>query len=443
MDINAEGNPLWANGTQDKRQRRNSFSPSLDLYFDRKLPGGHEIMLNAVGALFHNKQHVHNIQNDETQQTLDDDMRQHNNKYSFIGEAAYTKDWGRTQLALGYRAALAKSDYRITNILSDYKEYDYNATDGKHYAYAQLNGSIAKIGYRVSLGATYINTSNDDTHFHKLYFTPDALLSYNVKNGALRLRGKMSTITPNISSLSNNSTVTIPGLLYSGNPWLKSALDKQIGLTYSLNLPWLNMDLTAEARKIDNDFSTYYQWQTVNGNRVIVGRDENCDYLLNYGFAGSLTIRPLSNDLLTIGVETGYKWQKEKSDIIGVHRHHYMPLAWTVDFRKGCWGAEYYQCIPHKQLNGSFISSAENTQNLIVYYQKKQLMVGLVCIFPFAAAKYNDSILDNDVLDKHGWNRVTSQKRTFCITLSYNLFSGKQNNDEKKLNNKDNDQGFF
>ena len=132
MDINAEGNPLWANGTQDKRQRRNSFSPSLDLYFDRKLPGGHEIMLNAVGTLFHNKQHVHNIQNDETQQTLDDDMRQHNNKYSFIGEAAYTKDWGRTQLALGYRAALAKSDYRITNILSDYKEYDYNATDNKH-----------------------------------------------------------------------------------------------------------------------------------------------------------------------------------------------------------------------------------------------------------------------------------------------------------------------
>ena len=52
-----------------------------------------------------------------------------------------------------------------------------------------------------------------------------------MKNGALRLRGKMSTITPNISNLSNNSTVTIPGLLYSGNPWLKSALDKQIGLT--------------------------------------------------------------------------------------------------------------------------------------------------------------------------------------------------------------------
>ena len=70
-------------------------------------------------------------------------------------------------------------------------------------------------------------------------------------------------------------------------------------------------------------------------------------------------------------------------------------------------------------------------------------MVGLVCIFPFAAAKYNNSILDNDVLDNHGWNRVTSQKRTFCITLSYNLFSGKQNDAEKKLNNKDNDKGFF
>ena len=50
-------------------------------------------------------------------------MNQHNNKYSLIGEVAYTKDWGRMQLALGYRATLAKSDYRISNILSDYKEY--------------------------------------------------------------------------------------------------------------------------------------------------------------------------------------------------------------------------------------------------------------------------------------------------------------------------------
>ncbi|MDD6541502.1 MAG: hypothetical protein PUF32_04265, partial [Prevotella sp.] len=137
------------------------------------------------------------------------------------------------------------------------------------------------------------------------------------------------------------------------------------------------------------------------------------------------------------------RWQKEKSEIIGTHHHHYMPLAWTVSMRKGDWGAEYYQCIPHKQLNGSFINSAENTQNLIVYYQKKQLMIGLVCIFPFAAAKYDNSILDNKVIDMHYHNSVTSQKRTFCITLSYNLFSGKQNNDAKKLYNKDNDRGFF
>lgn len=443
MIVTAQGNPLWQNGSQDKRQRRNSFSPSIDLYFDRKLPGGHEIMLNAVGTLFHNNQHVHNLQADESQQTLNDNMRQRNNKYSLIGEAAYTKNWGRTQLALGYRATLAKSDYRISNMLSDYQEYSYHATDDKHYAYAQLNGKLAKMGYRMSLGATYVSTHNDDTRFHKLYFTPDALLTYPVKNGALRLHGKMSTITPGISSLSNNSTVTIPGLLYQGNPWLKSALAKELSLTYSLNTPWLNMDISAETKKIDDDFSTYYQWQTVGDERVIVGRDENCDYLLDYGFTGSLTLKPFRNDLLVMEIESGYRWQKEKSNIIGTHHHHYMPLAWTVDFRKGDWGAEYYQRIPHKMLSGSFINSAENTQSIMVFYQHKQLMVGLLCIFPFAAAKYTNSILDNDVLDNHGWNRVSSQKRTFCITLSYNLFSGKQNHVQKKLDNKDNDQGFF
>jgi hypothetical protein len=207
-----------------------------------------------------------------TQQTLDDDMRQHNNKYSFIGEAAYTKDWGRTQLALGYRATLAKSDYRISNMLSDYEgiQVPRHRRQALRLRTAQRQHRQDRLS-REPRGH-YINTSNDDTHYHKLYFTPEALLTYNVKNGALRLFGKMSTITPNISSLSNNSTVTIPGLLYSGNPWLKSALDKNLGLTYSLNLPWLNMDLTADTRKIDDDFSTYYQWQTLDGNRVIVGR---------------------------------------------------------------------------------------------------------------------------------------------------------------------------
>ena len=370
-------------------------------------------------------------------------MRQHNNKYSLIGELAYSKEWKKVKLSLGYKATLAKSDFKISNVLSDYQEYQYHATDDKHYAYAQVNGDILKMGYRLSIGGTYVHSGNDDTHYNKWYFTPTAEFSYPMKNGILRLEGDVSTDIPSIADLSNNSTVTIPGLYRHGNPYLKSALNKSMKLSYSLNTPYINMDVNFGLSKTDDAISNYYQWQELNGDHVIVSRPENCDYMLDYGFKGTFQIRPFKSDLLVFSLETGYLWKKEKSKIIGTHHYHYLPLDWTVDFRKGNWGAEYYQRIPSKILRGTNIDSEENTQNIYLYYQHKQLHIGLYMLLPFTAAKYTSDILSNKVLDYHSMSKVTEQAHTIGIHVSYNIFSGKQKELRKKIDNKDRDQGFF
>jgi hypothetical protein len=64
-------------------------------------------------------------------------------------------------------------------------------------------------------------------------------------------------------------------------------------------------------------------------------------------------------------------------------------------------------------------------------------------LFPFTAAKYTSDILSNEVLDYHSMSKVTEQAHTIGLHISYNIFSGKQKELRKKIDNKDRDQGFF
>lgn len=71
-------------------------------------------------------------------------------------------------------------------------------------------------------------------------------------------------------------------------------------LSYSLNTPYINVDVNFGLKKINNAISNYYQWQELNGDRVIVSKPENCDYMLDYGFKGAFQITPFKSDILFV-----------------------------------------------------------------------------------------------------------------------------------------------
>ena len=161
-DIEAHNNPLWQNGEGRQERKVRSFGPSLDLYLNKKLNGNQELTVDVLGTYFHNSQNDHNRQWTEAEELLfDDDMRAKNDKISLIGELAYTKNWGKTNLSLGYKATLAKSDYKIRNMLSDYNEYAYTSHNDNHYFYGEIGGKLSKLSYRLGVGGTYVNTDND------------------------------------------------------------------------------------------------------------------------------------------------------------------------------------------------------------------------------------------------------------------------------------------
>jgi hypothetical protein len=443
-DITAQNNPLWANGTAREEQLRRHFAPSLDIYFQKKMAHNQDITLDVVGTYFNNHEDHDNLQHNEAdEEVLSDQMRQHNHKYSVIGEVAYTKGWEKMSLSLGYKATLAKSDFTISNVLSDYAGYDYTARDDNHYAYAELSGTLSKLNYRFSLGGTYVHTSNNDTHYNKLYFTPQMLLAYGLKHGMLRLQVFSQPQLPGIAQLSNNTTVVIPGLYNVGNPYLKSGNDNAVKLAYSLQTPYIDFEVGTALEREGNSISNYYTWQTFNGQRVMTSQPTNNDRSISWmsNFQGQL--KPFKSEVFTISFNMGAQYDNQKSDLMGVHTHWAMPLMVEADFRKDGWGAVLYWEKKYMTPNGNVLRSNERKALATVFYQHKQLRVGLNGFFLFAAPQYWDETMSNSVFYSYHTNKITSQKNMLTLSLSYNLFSGKQHHLDKKIDNADHDAGSF
>ena len=441
-DIEAHNNPLWQNGEGRQERKVRSFGPSLDLYLNKKLNGNQELTVDVLGTYFHNSQNDHNRQETEAEELLfDDDMRAKNDKISLIGELAYTKNWGKTNLSLGYKATLAKSDYKIRNMLSDYNEYAYTSHNDNHYFYGEIGGKLSKLSYRLGVGGTYVNTDNDVTDYSKLYFTPKLVLSYPIKNGQVQLEVRSNPVLPSISQLSNSAKMYIPGLIERGNPYLESGNDNCAILSLNLSHPYFDLYTQLLSDYITNPICSSFKWDNVGDDRCIVMSPLNGNYELQYGGMVWGRLKPFKSELFTISLYVGAWNDTYKSDIVGRQSHFRLPINWELGFRKGRFGASWYYNTVTKGINGPFLHKSENNSNLSVFYQHKELKVQLTSIFLLRTPHYESETLPNDIIQFRHWNESPDQRSMLCLSVSYNIFSGKQKNVEKKINNQDWDKG--
>ena len=451
--IEANNNPQWQDGGGRLERKVRSFGPSLDLYLNKKLKNNQEFTVDVLGTYFHNSQNDHNKQwttsfqeepttgGQEGTVLFDDDMRAKNDKLSLIGELAYTKSWGSTNLSLGYKATLAKSDYKIRNMLSDYNEYAYTSHNDNHYLYGEIGGKLNKLSYRLGIGGTYVNTDNDVTDYSKFYFTPKLVLSYPIKNGQVQLEVRSNPVLPSISQLSNSAKMYIPGLIETGNPYLESGNDNCAILSLNLSNPYFELYTQALVDYITNPICSSFKWDQIGDDRCIVMSPLNGKYELQYGGMVWGKLKPFKSELFTIGVYVGAWNDTYKSDIVGRQSHFRLPVNWEIGFRKGRFGASWYFNTVTKSINGPFLHKCENNSDLSVFYQHKDLRVQLSSVFFLRTPHYESESLPNDIIQFRHWNEIPDQRSMVCLSVSYNIFSGKQKNVEKKINNKDWDKG--
>ena len=433
--------------------RMSTFGPNLNVYVQKTLPKNQELSIDLVGTYYHNSSknwdEERSVSNGET--WLSDNQEQQNNKYSFIGELAYTKKWEKNSLSLGYRGTFGRSNATISNVLSNYKDYDYSSASYQHYMYGEYSGNIDKLMYRIGAGVTQVTQDNTDAHDSHWLFTPKLILSTNLsKKMSLQWVTSSQSNTPPISQLSNNASLVIPGVLSIGNPYLKSYNTYQSELIHKWNLGWLQTQLGLYYAYTDSPINRYYTQQEINGEgrflprqQYIVGTNENANYSSELGGSYLLVISPFKSQILTMILQGYVARQNVSSPIIGHYHHTWAPLYFALQFRKGNWGASYVGNIVSKRLNGSTLDAEENSSHLQVYWQKKNWRIFAADYWLFTRSRYSGYSMPTSILQSTYKTWIDDNKSMFILGFSYDFSTGKNLKINRKLQNKDSDTGSF
>ena len=440
-------------GEGEDGSRMSTFGPNLNVYVQKTLPKNQELSIDLVGTYYHNSSknwdEERSVSNGET--WLSDNQEQQNNKYSFIGELAYTKKWEKNSLSLGYRGTFGRSNATISNVLSNYKDYDYSSASYQHYMYAEYSGNIDKLMYRIGAGVTQVTQDNTDAHDSHWLFTPKLILSTNLsKKMSLQWVTSSQSNTPPISQLSNNASLVIPGVLSIGNPYLKSYNTYQSELIHKWNLGWLQTQLGLYYTYTDSPINRYYTQQEINGEgrflprqQYIVGTNENANYSSELGGSYLLVISPFKSQILTLILQGYVARQNVSSPIIGHYHHTWAPLYFALQFRKGNWGASYVGNIVSKRLNGSTLDAEENSSHLQVYWQKKNWRIFAADYWLFTRSRYSGYSMPTSILQSTYKTWIDDNKSMFILGFSYDFSTGKNLKINRKLQNKDSDTGSF
>ena len=426
--------------------RMSSFGPNMNVYVQKTLPKNQELSMDLVGTYYHNssKNWDKEVAVSDGEIWLADNQEQQNNKYSFIGELAYTKKWGKSNLSLGYRGSFGRSNATISNVLSDYKDYEYSSASYQHYMYAEYGGSLGRLMYRIGAGATQVTQDNTDVHDTHWLFTPKLILSTNLsKSMSIQWVTSSQSYTPPISQLSNNASLVIPGVLSIGNPYLKSYNTYRSELIHKWNLGWLQTQVGLYYSYSDSPINRYYTQQEINGLQYIVGTNENANYSSKLGGSYMLVISPFKSQVLTVAIQGYVSRQTVSSPIIGHYHHTWAPLYYAIQFRKGNWGASYVGNIVSKRLNGSTLDAGENQSHLQIFWQNKNWRIFAADYWIFTRSRYSGYSMPTSILQSTNKTWINDNKSMFVIGFSYDFSTGKNFKINRKLQNKDSDTGSF
>ena len=426
--------------------RMNTFGPDLNVYVQKTLPKNQELSIDLVGTYYHNssKNWAEETAVSDGEVWLSDNQEQQNNKYSFIGELAYTKKWEKGNLSLGYRGSFGRSNATISNVLSGYEDYEYSSASYQHYMYAEYSGNLGKLMYRIGAGATQVTQDNTDAHDSHWLFTPKLILSTNLsKTMSLQWVTSSRSNTPPISQLSNNASLVIPGVLSIGNPYLKSYNTYRSELIHKWNLGWLQTQVGLYYSYSDSPINRYYTQQEINGMQYIVGTNENANYSSNLGGSYMLVISPFKSQVLTVAIQGYVSRQTVSSPIIGHYHHTWAPLYYAIQFRKGNWGASYVGNIVSKRLNGSTLDAGENKSHLQIFWQNKNWRIFAADYWIFTRSRYSGYSMPTSILQSTYKTWINDNKSMFVLGFSYDFSTGKNIKIDRKLRNKDSDTGSF
>lgn len=418
----------------DKNGRGGS-GPSIDLYFEQKLPKNQTLFFNVVGRYNNQYSQRNYIERQNNTDITDILTRIDGDNYSLVGEGIYEKQFKAGVLSAGVKHTQGWTENQFSgNIphISKMKQAD-------SYIYGEWKGKTGKFTYAggAGLSRNWYGQGNDKG-YERYTLRPTFTLQYNIsENQYIRLKGDGWNNTPSLTELSDVDQRIDSLQIQRGNPNLKPYTTYRIALNYEFKKSWFtgilsgnyaySPDAVMEEKFVENNLfvKTFYNqpdYQQINGELTL--RATPFDGKLNLQFTNGI------DHFLSNGRNYNHRFT-----------NWYYNLSATYQLDKFILSGEWFNS--RNFFRGETLFGNGNLHIIGVTYKHEKFTVGAHVINPF---------VDNFSEHNENWSAHASYKqalrfkessRLFFLTATYNLdFGRKYKSAGKRLQNEGSDSGI-
>lgn len=407
--------------------------PKLDLYYSKKIGEKDELSINVVGSHY-------TTNTTETAKewivgsglsVYDNDMVLKAKQTSLVGELAHMHDFTAGKLSSGYRISRSSISNDLNN-LAGYSQY--NVTYLEQYFYTEFAGKADQFSYRIGAGLTNIHNKSAENTFDEWTFTPKVILAYQLKgNQNLRFTASYNPVSPWSNALSSNVVQLAPNIVQRGNPFLQSQQVFSNNLTYSFNNKYFDFNAGLFYRYTNRVINQYYVHDEVlNGYALTYENGKNAQ---RYGVQLTGSYKPFGNTLLVIKAVITPTSETVRTSKGALIKNDYLGNYFSLSSEYKSFSVQYQFNIPVYSLNGAFLNTNENQNNIFVSYKHKNWTFSTGMYWIGMPSEYKTKSLPESLVDYKVHAQIMNNKSMFVLGLSYDFSKGKKTEIQRKLNN--------
>ena len=437
-------NRMYNAGSQDRimsytQSDSHSYTPSLDVYFQKEMKNGQNVQVNVVGTLINSDSH--RLYREYRENSIADISRiltdVESEKKSIWGEAIYGKSFDKIKLDAGIRHNQAYTN----NVYTGSSPARSSMHQMNSSAFFDLIGSIKGVNYMVSIGGTRSYFKERDVRHTYYTFTPVLRL-----NGTPHKGGWMQysfSINPNIPSLGSLTDVeqwvdTIQ--IQRGNPDLQTYRTYAQSLMYTYTHQYFTWYVKVSYEYCDNPIMEEFFVE----NNKLIRTDRNQRNHQSAQFYSTLSSRNLKWGDWSLNLQVyggvGRYWSNgfnythtQNIGLIGTYNTiYYKQWGLNIDYRTGgglLWGETFI-----RPENRFYMSLQRQWGNLLA-------IVGLT--YPFIKYKTGSERVSK-VAPMVQWNYDKGTQNRFYFYISYRFDFGKKFKERNRnAGYKDSDTGVL
>ena len=419
--------------TREANAYFDSYSPSLDIFFSKKLENNQAIEFNAVGTLLNSTAQRQLYDNGE----LLINNKVENKRQSIILEGVYSKDFKNMAIKSGIRhvGSYTKNDYinTETNIT------EMNARNS--YLFAQLIGKLSKFSYDLGLGLRLYGVDDKikNNSYTKSVVTANLLYPIT-KELRVSYRFQLDPSLPSLSQLSdvvqNYDTISV----LKGNPDLKPFYNMRNRFLFTYSKNKLRANLWLSHTKSNNPISLYTSYDS--GSNLFVSEYQNQRYNEQYNAQLDLSVNSLFNCISFSAsggwnrfATSGQQYDHSLSDL-------YWQASLSAKYKDFYLSIGYTQ--PQKSLIAETIQLSENNSYTTLMYRRQNYSFTLGLYYPFTDSwrSSEESVASTNPYCQTVY--IKDNGNMLVLGFSYQFNYGKfLNKGKKTLTNSDSDTGIL